>query len=70
MMGDARLQGFRSKSAEVFEQYLLDEGYRDRRPRLGERDVVARVMATPAASRVSAAVDGEMVRRWWALSGR
>jgi len=34
---DERLQGFRSESAEALEHDLLDEGYRDRRPRCRRR---------------------------------
>ena len=68
--GDERLQGFRGKSADKLESFLIDAGYLDPRPLLTEPDVVVRTMATPAASRLPGRVASECVRRWWSLCER
>jgi hypothetical protein len=67
---DSRMQGFRVKAAEQLEAFLTDEGYLDRRPILTEREVAARVMATPAAADLPDALAGACVHRWWKLSER
>jgi DNA repair exonuclease SbcCD ATPase subunit len=67
---DPRLQGFRTRTAEHLEAFLIDGGFIDRRPILTEPEVVARVMATPAAVELPGAVAGECVHRWWQLAER
>jgi hypothetical protein len=62
---DERLQGFRSKSTDSLESFLVDERYIDPRPVLNEPDIVARVMAIPAANRVPEEVVAQCLHRWW-----
>lgn len=67
---DGRLQGFRGRSTEALEQFLVDQGYIDPRPVFGEAEIVPRVMAAPAAARLPGAAAGEMVHRWCVVSRR
>ena len=64
---DERLQGFRTKTAEGLEGFLVEEGYIDPRAILEQSDVAARVLATPAAARLPEPVAAECVHRWWSL---
>lgn len=69
---DERLSGYRRKAADDLEAYLADEGYLDTRPVLGEEEILARLVATRAASRLPGRIAAECAHRWWALgeSGR
>lgn len=64
---DPRLGGFRTKAAGNLETYLEDEGYLDPRPVLGERDVVARALASPAAGDLPEQVCSQLLHLWWQL---
>lgn len=67
---DKRLQGFRSRSADSLESYLVDEGYVDSRPILEESDIVARAMAIPAARNLPEQVVARSLHLWWNLCTR
>ena len=43
------------------------EGYLDPRPVLGERDVVARALASPAAGDLPEQVCSQLLHLWWQL---
>ena len=66
---DERLGGFRENKADDLETYLTDQGYLDTRPVLGEAEIHARALASPAASRLPGRTAAECVHRWWTLSG-
>jgi DNA repair exonuclease SbcCD ATPase subunit len=66
---DDRLQGFRSKAADGLEAFLSEEGFIDPRPILEESELVARVLAVPAAGRLPERVAAECLHRWWSLCG-
>ena len=65
---DPRLQGFRQRSVERLEHFLLDEGYLDERPVLAEAELVGRAVATPAAHRLGPKDAAELVHLWHSLS--
>lgn len=61
------LAGFRTKAAEKLATYLEDNGYLDPRPELGELDLIARSLASPAARELPEEVCNELLHLWWQL---
>jgi len=58
------LSGFRVKAAEKLATYLEDEGYLDPRPVLGEHELIARALASPAARALPEEVCNELLHLW------
>lgn len=65
---DPRLSGFRSKSTAALERFFVEGGHVDDRPILGEAQLLARAIDTPAAHQLSANVAAELLHQWWSLS--
>jgi hypothetical protein len=61
------LSGFRSSALEKLEQHFVEQGHLDDRPVLTEDELLARLLITPAAQRLSAPVAGALVHEWWTL---
>ena len=65
---DTRLRGYRDKSTDELERFFIDQGWLDDRAILNEAEIIERVVATPAANRLSPRVAAELVHQWWQLS--
>jgi exonuclease SbcC len=64
---DERLSGFRANATAKLEQFLIDEGFIDRRPVLDEEQLVERAISTPAANDLTAKLASELTALWWTL---
>ena len=67
---DERTRGFQSKQVERLEQYLLDSGYIDERPILGDQDLLLRGTSSPAADSLPGNTARELLQRWLAWAAR
>jgi len=65
---DARLSGFRSRSADELEQFFVEHGQLDDRAVLSEAEIRERARGTPASNQLSPKVAAELVHQWWQLS--
>ncbi len=65
---DPRLSGYRSKSTEALERFFVKQGHLDDKLILGETQLLACVIATPAANQLSSEVAAELLHQWWSLS--
>ena len=65
---DPRLSGYRSKSTEALERFFVKHGHLDDKPILGETQLLARAIDTPAANRLSSKIAAELLHQWWSLS--
>ncbi|MBW2446971.1 MAG: hypothetical protein JRG83_13710 [Deltaproteobacteria bacterium] len=67
---DERLSGYRTRSTDDLEEFLLRDGILDRRPRLSSEEITGRLLASPAAVRLPEGLAAECAHRWWTLSSR
>ena len=65
---DPRLSGYRSKSTEALERFFVKHGHLDDKPILGETQLLARAIDTPAANQLSSKIAAELLHQWWSLS--
>ena len=65
---DPRFKGYRGASADDLERFFMDNGHVDERPILGESEILARVIASPAANRVPVTTTADLLHEWWSLS--